>query len=224
MNEILSYGVLKEKDINTQKSLMKDWMSTHKVNEVRVGLGMDSSKFSQYVSSLGIPKKPSPNNGKVAASQEELDKLKDDIATYEKFMSLPVYQRNELLPIYLSNFEATGLAELWSVKPQKVYAHRHQLRKAEEKKNKPTKTPKPRGQKVETKKQEIPKPMAVKEIVEVAKSEIVSTTEEPISVNSEFNFSITEKGHAKSIAKKLELLSSILEDGEEYELVLTLKK
>ena len=184
------------------------------------------------------------NTKKTPVSDEELELMKNDIATYEKFMSLPKEQRAVLFPVYIETFDASGLANIWDVDVKKIYGLRYQLKKVDEKEQKKSK------KKNRTKLTPQPVEEVIKE--DVVSNEEIVIEETPVNVidkktlddreiDSAFSLlsssisneqddddnmyiTISKRGSSNDIIRKLESLIVLLEEGKEYSLSITIRR
>lgn len=227
MNELLSIDELKEKDLDTQKSLMEYWRDKYTIKKITDALGIADQTYYNLLDSLKVEREIRATSF-IEVSDEELIKLKNDFASYDKIMSLPTHQRYEVLPIYYNMYSDSELAEGWNVNKQKVYSLKYQMNNYIEKKN--GKVAKREKNKVDAKKHKADRVLRMSKLhdaVQEKKEQIVQAEKivtPIISTNSDFLFKINQTGVSGSIAKKLEMIMSFLEEDENYEISLTIQK
>lgn len=237
MSGILSLEQLKEKSQETQKALMEDWIIKYTVKEIREQLGLNQHGYYKYINELGIGKQAPRAARKEPVSDEEFSRMKDNIISFETLMNLPTYQRYKLMPYYLKDFEAVGLAEVWGVDVSRIYNLTYQMKKFQDKeeKKKPKKPKKTKEPKVNNEVETQEEPLVIK-LTEEEKKEIesglfpaIAATTEPVKTDSESEaeavyISISQKGSASDIKRKMDSLSALLEEGEKYNFSITIQK
>jgi hypothetical protein len=226
-----------EFDTEQQKIMMKKWREKFPVKEIIEEMGVNRTEYYDLLAKLGIETQPIKKELKTV-SQEELDKMKNDIVDYETFLSLPNNQRAELFYHYIKNHNISQkeLAEIWNTSPANIYNLKYRLDKyisklqAKEKNKKLVKEAKKTSNA-----QSLPAIQTINHIIEHLKQDKKQDEKQSenkrvgvVGINqtqSDFYFTINQKGDSKAIIKKLQVLIGLLEDeNEEYEINLVVKK
>ncbi len=227
MNNLLTFKELETKDIELQRALMEHWRSKYKIKDIIEALEINDGRYYEKLQELGIERKRIFRRH-TEVSQQELEKMKNDLVDYDTLMSIPPYQRYEILPIYFNSFETRELSKAWGVDDQRVYTIKNQMKNYLSSKNANSESDDLDDNSIEQEKiseknsEKIYK--KIDNLSNIMYPTSIDNNEKKNIDNESFFFSVKQNGNSESIIKKLNMLINLMDDNEEYELSLTVKQ